>query len=37
MTENVMLKGLQREFPFAYLSKDPPTALFWLTFRGVLL
>lgn len=32
-----MFKGLQREIPFAYSSKDPPTALLLATFRGVLL
>ena len=37
MLENVLFKGLQREFPFAYSSKAPPTALLLATFRGVLL
>lgn len=37
MLENVLFKGLQREFPFAYSSKDPPTALLWLTFRSGFL
>lgn len=36
MLENVLFKGLQREFPFAYLSKDPPTALLWMTFWRLL-
>ena len=31
-----MFKGLQRVFPFALKSKDPPTALLWLTFVGSL-
>ena len=29
-----LFKGLQRDFPFAFKSKDPPTALLWLTFGG---
>ena len=37
MRENVFVKGLQREFPCAYSSKAPPTALLLATFRGVLL
>ena len=32
-----MFKGLQRDFPFAIMSKDPPTALLWLTSWQLLL
>ena len=32
----MLFKGLQREFSFAYLSKDPPTALLWMTFWRLL-
>ena len=34
MLINELFKGLQREIPFAFKSKDPPTALLWLTFDG---
>ena len=37
MLINELFKGLQRDCPFAFMSKDPPTALLWLTFGGSYL
>ena len=37
MLINELFKGLQRDFPFAFMSKDPPTALLWLTYGGSYL
>ena len=37
MLVNELFNGLQRDFPFAFMSKDPPTALLWLTFGGSYL
>lgn len=37
MTDLLSFKGLQRDFPFAFPSLEPPTALLFMLALGLML